>query len=169
MKEQDEDIFDGDVSRAGGNSAGSGVSLEDLLSLKRCEKPSESDWERFDAELKSRMMASLVEKEPVWIRAGHFLLEKKVVSSGAALAFVFSAVVAVAFVFSADSSPVSGDFSEETFASSTPLPKVKESFAEAKISSKERDESLVSASMGAGTSGVQYVSNGVFGTGLSAF
>lgn len=41
------------------------VSLEDLLKIKRCEKPSESFWENFDRELQQKTLQVLVEK-PNW-------------------------------------------------------------------------------------------------------
>lgn len=41
------------------------VTLEDLLKLKRCEKPSESFWKNFDRELQQKTLQVLVEK-PSW-------------------------------------------------------------------------------------------------------
>ncbi|MCE2860944.1 MAG: hypothetical protein RIR76_1974 [Verrucomicrobiota bacterium] len=42
------------------------VSLEDLLRLKRAERPPESYWADFDRQLRAKQLAALVEKRPWW-------------------------------------------------------------------------------------------------------
>jgi hypothetical protein len=42
------------------------VSLEDLLRLKRAERPAESFWADFDRQLRAKQLAALVEKRPWW-------------------------------------------------------------------------------------------------------
>jgi hypothetical protein len=42
------------------------VTLEDLLRLKRAERPSQEFWTRFDRELRAKQLAALVEKRPWW-------------------------------------------------------------------------------------------------------
>jgi hypothetical protein len=42
------------------------VSLEDLLKLKRAERPSPEFWEHFDCELRSKQLAALVQTKPWW-------------------------------------------------------------------------------------------------------
>lgn len=44
------------------------VSLEDLLRLKREERPAPEFWSRFDRELRAKQLAALVEKRPWWHR-----------------------------------------------------------------------------------------------------
>jgi len=42
------------------------VSLEDILRLKRAERPPAEFWEQFDRELRAKQLAALVEKRPWW-------------------------------------------------------------------------------------------------------
>jgi hypothetical protein len=42
------------------------VALEDLLRLKRAERPPAEFWERFDRELRAKQLAALVNKRPWW-------------------------------------------------------------------------------------------------------
>lgn len=42
------------------------VTLEDLLRLKRTERPSAEFWTQFDRELRAKQLAALVEKRPWW-------------------------------------------------------------------------------------------------------
>ncbi len=42
------------------------VSLEDLLRLKRAERPPAEFWNQFDRELRAKQLAALVEKRPWW-------------------------------------------------------------------------------------------------------
>jgi len=44
------------------------VSVEDLLRLKREERPAPEFWSRFDRELRAKQLAALVEKRPWWYR-----------------------------------------------------------------------------------------------------
>lgn len=44
------------------------VTLEDLLRLKRAERPAAEFWERFDRELRTKQLAALVERKPWWKR-----------------------------------------------------------------------------------------------------
>ncbi|MEO7412733.1 MAG: hypothetical protein ABIZ81_05190 [Opitutaceae bacterium] len=44
------------------------VTLEDLLRLKRAEKPSSTFWTRFESELRAKQLAAIVEKNPWWRR-----------------------------------------------------------------------------------------------------
>jgi len=44
------------------------VSLEDLLRLKREERPTSEYWSQFDRELRAKQLAALVEKRPWWHR-----------------------------------------------------------------------------------------------------
>jgi hypothetical protein len=46
------------------------LSLEQLLRLKRAERPPADFWERFDAELRQKQLAAIVEKTPWWAGLG---------------------------------------------------------------------------------------------------
>lgn len=42
------------------------VTLEDILRLKRAERPSAEFWDRFDRELRAKQLAAILEKRPWW-------------------------------------------------------------------------------------------------------
>ena len=42
------------------------VTLEDILRLKRNERPPAEFWTQFDRELRAKQLAALVEKRPWW-------------------------------------------------------------------------------------------------------
>ncbi len=44
------------------------VTIEDLLRLKRAERPTAESWEAFDRELRAKQLAAIVEKRPWWRR-----------------------------------------------------------------------------------------------------
>jgi hypothetical protein len=43
------------------------ISLEALLQLKRVERPTPEFWERFEADLRTKQLAAIVEKRPWWV------------------------------------------------------------------------------------------------------
>lgn len=47
------------------------VALEDLLRLKRAERPSPEFWDEFDRQLRAKQLAALVEKRPWWRAVPH--------------------------------------------------------------------------------------------------
>lgn len=47
------------------------VTIEDLLKLKRLEKPSDAFWNRFDRELQEKTWSALVAKVSIWERFQH--------------------------------------------------------------------------------------------------
>ena len=44
------------------------INLEDLLRLKRSERPSDQFWNEFDRELHQRMLQTLVKKDPWYLQ-----------------------------------------------------------------------------------------------------
>jgi hypothetical protein len=50
------------------------VTLEDLLRLKRAERPQAEFWNRFDSELRSKQLAALMEKQRWWNRIPQSLI-----------------------------------------------------------------------------------------------
>lgn len=44
-----------------------GVTIEDLLRVKRAERPSPGFWERFEEDLRAKQLAAIVEPRPWWI------------------------------------------------------------------------------------------------------
>ena len=46
------------------------VSLEDLLRLKRAERPPAEFWQDFDRQLRAKQLAALVQSRPWWQEIG---------------------------------------------------------------------------------------------------
>ncbi|MFA6288692.1 MAG: hypothetical protein WC661_15015 [Opitutaceae bacterium] len=74
------------------------VTIEDLLRLKRAERPSAEFWTRFEQDLRAKQLAAIVEKRPWW-HALHLPQAARVISRfqvpvGSAAIFVLSFVVA---------------------------------------------------------------------------
>lgn len=72
------------------------VTVEDLLRIKRAERPSPEFWGRFEQELRAKQLAAIVEKRPWWhawprglVRGGRWYLP-----AGASAALVLSLFVA---------------------------------------------------------------------------
>jgi len=89
------------------------VSIEELLRLKRAERPPEDFWARFDAELRAKQLAALVEK-PSWTEVLRARFARLALPLGAAAAGIMGAAVwiqtrpipAVAVTVAAAASPV---------------------------------------------------------------
>lgn len=112
------------------------IEIEDLLKLKRLERPAESEWREFDARLKQRMLMRVQKKDPVWRRASDFALSKKILTSGALASSVFAAV-ALIFVVSGTGGEnlVSDDFAavRPKLSNRAELPSVGETFVASEI------------------------------------
>jgi hypothetical protein len=81
------------------------VTVEDLLHLKRAERPAAEFWSRFETELRQKQLAALLEKRPWW-HGPALMMRRAMIPVGAALA-----VGTVAFV-------TTRDFSSPSFVSS---------------------------------------------------
>lgn len=87
------------------------VTIEDLLRLKRAERPSPEFWTRFEQDLRAKQLAAIMEKRPWWIafrlpRAAR-VLSRLQIPMGAAAVLALSFVVAREFRSSSASDPVS--------------------------------------------------------------
>ncbi|MES2695177.1 MAG: hypothetical protein V4773_17010 [Verrucomicrobiota bacterium] len=71
------------------------VSLEDLLRLKRTERPAAEFWGEFDRQLRAKQLAALVEKRPWWhgLQSAVFQLGRYRLPLGAAAAVALTVVV----------------------------------------------------------------------------
>lgn len=143
------------------------IELEDLLKLKRAERPSASDWEFFDAELKRKLVRSIV-KESFSQR----LLSRIATPSFAAFSFSLGVLgaVAVAPSFTASFSKPSDDISFDS-ESSASLPQIEKSFAQNELPAFDSEKlSLVSAQINPSEENpVRYISSDVgptFGGGV---
>jgi hypothetical protein len=68
------------------------VSLEDLLRLKRAEKPPADFWKGFEQELRQKQLAALLEKRPWWQEAPRWAARHVYLPMGAAAALAFAFV-----------------------------------------------------------------------------
>ena len=68
------------------------VSLEDLLRLKRAERPPAEFWDRFERELRAKQLSALVEKRPWWRSLSFARLARYQLPLGA------TAILAVTFI-----------------------------------------------------------------------
>ena len=95
------------------------VKVEDLLRLKRAERPSEAFWNTFDRELHQRMLQTLVKKDPWYVQVlrGIFGRVAQTAAVGAAAAFLAMMVVRPAFVNTTAPSTKGAQFTQEAIAS----------------------------------------------------
>ncbi|MGB0408905.1 MAG: hypothetical protein ACPG3X_02320 [Opitutales bacterium] len=84
------------------------VSLEELLRLKRAERPDEGFWNRFDGELHQRMMQALVKKDPWPVQLMRALSGKlaQTAAIGAVAAVLAILVIRPAFLATSGASPL---------------------------------------------------------------
>lgn len=68
------------------------VSLEDLLRLKRAERPAPEFWNNFERELRQKQLAALLEKRPWWQEVPHLLVRRSYLPIGATAILAFSLV-----------------------------------------------------------------------------
>jgi hypothetical protein len=59
------------------------VTIEDLLRLKRAERPAAGFWADFERELRQKQLAALLEKRPWWQELPHFLVRRAYIPIGA--------------------------------------------------------------------------------------
>ncbi len=68
------------------------VTLEDLLRLKRAERPSPEFWNRFERELHQKQLAALVKQQPWWQHLPRVFTRRAYVPLGAAAILAFTLV-----------------------------------------------------------------------------
>ncbi len=85
------------------------VTLEDLLQLKRAERPPAEFWTRFEQELRAKQLAAIVEKRPWWQGLSRTWVRFSLpVGAAAALAFVLVQEHSFAPQTARQSQPVAG-------------------------------------------------------------
>ena len=99
------------------------VKVEDLLRLKRAERPSEAFWNTFDRELHQRMLQTLVKKDPWYVQALRGISGRiaQTAAVGAAAAFLAIMVVRPAFVNTTAPSSNEVQFAQEVVVSAPEL------------------------------------------------
>ena len=96
------------------------IKIEELLRLKRHEKPDDAFWGQFDRELHQRMLHTLVKKDPLYLQILRGLTGRAAQTvglAGAAAAFAFVAVTQNGEV----GSPVSAGVSVASAAAEHPV------------------------------------------------
>ncbi len=71
------------------------INLEDLLRLKRSERPSDQFWNEFDSELHQRMLQTLVKKDPWYLQVIRVFSGRILQSAAVAAAAVLVAMIVV--------------------------------------------------------------------------
>ena len=107
------------------------IELEDLLKLKRSERPSAEDWVRFDADLKSKLLKSVVSHDNTYLKCSWLFKS--------ASAFAFALVVCENFY--PDSFLFFLNSNTESFVSR--IPNLEHSFAENEIQITQQNSDFV--------------------------
>lgn len=68
------------------------VTVEDLLRLKRAERPDAEFWTKFERELRQKQLTALMEKRPWWQELPHFLSRRAYLPVGATAILAFTLV-----------------------------------------------------------------------------
>jgi len=68
------------------------VTVEDLLQLKRAERPDPEFWSKFEVELRQKQLAALVEQRPWWQQLPQFLSRRAYLPLGATAVIAFTLV-----------------------------------------------------------------------------
>jgi len=82
------------------NSRQKEVRVEDLLRIKRAERPDDAFWNTFDRELHQRMLQTLVKKDPWYVQILRGVSSRiaQTATVGAAAVFLAMMIVRPAFV-----------------------------------------------------------------------
>jgi len=68
------------------------VTIEDLLHLKRAERPAAEFWNNFERELRQKQLTALLEKRPWWQELSHLLSRRAYLPVGATAILAFTLV-----------------------------------------------------------------------------
>lgn len=68
------------------------ISVEDLLRLKRAERPAPEFWTNFESELRQKQLTALLDKRPWWQEMPQFLARRAYLPIGAAAILAFTLV-----------------------------------------------------------------------------
>lgn len=68
------------------------VTVENLLHLKRAERPDAEFWNKFERELRQKQLTALIEKRPWWQQVPQFLVRRAYVPVGATAILAFTLV-----------------------------------------------------------------------------
>lgn len=141
------------------------MKLEDIIQLKKTETPTPQDWEKFDGELKRKMLLTIVEKKPAKPKLGLRSILKPVGAASFALAlFAFPAL----FINFKDAAP-SAQAVQNAIAEAVEMPSGDKNFAVCELSLAS-EVSLLSAPLNpTGSSKIQYVTSDLGTSGGISF
>lgn len=108
------------------------VTVEDLLRLKRAERPDPEFWNKFEVELRQKQLAALVQRRPWWERIPLFVGRRAYLPIGATAAIAFT-LVSVRF------------YAPSSVATVAPLEPARETVAVTAPSSVETRHDIVSS------------------------
>ena len=125
------------------------VKVEDLLRLKRSERPDEAFWNTFDRELHQRMLQTLVKKDPWYVQLLRGVSGRiaQTAAVGAAAAFLAMMVVRPAFVDATNPSE-GAQFAQETSVSTPVAVEVAMSDLDSEMTPDYQIESISTVSEG---------------------
>lgn len=131
------------------------IHLNELLRVKRAERPSDEFWSEFDRDLHQRMLQSLVKKDPWYVHLLRGLTGQMAQSVGVAAAAVLIAMIVVRPVF-VGTAPAAGSVAQrvlpDSVAAAAEVAQVELSYSEANSSASVRDYGIevISADVAAG-------------------
>ncbi len=133
------------------------IKLEELIRLKRSEKPTVSEWKAFDEQLKRKLMLSLIKPKPFYARWAAVAFSHPRLAPVGAAAILFAGVLATPLYLSFvhDNSSLT---SASNQALALNLPNVASSFATNEISVGNADNHINADISSHHTSLVTYVS-----------
>lgn len=73
------------------------LTLEDLLHLKRAERPTPEFWTRFESELRQKQLAALIDRRPWWQMLPQLLVQRRAILPLGATAVIAFTLVSVNF------------------------------------------------------------------------
>lgn len=68
------------------------ITVEDLLRLKRAERPADEFWSNFESELRQKQLTALIKKRSWWKELPHFLASRAYVPVGATAVLAFTLI-----------------------------------------------------------------------------
>jgi hypothetical protein len=80
------------------------ITVEDLLHLKRSERPPAEFWNRFESELRQKQLAALLERRPWWHGLSQLVTRRAYLPIGATAVFAFT-LVSVKYYGSGEPAP----------------------------------------------------------------
>lgn len=145
------------------------LSLEEALSLKKAEMPSQSDWQKFDAELKSKMLLSMIEREPRYKAVLRHVVALRPVRSFGLAGLALLCALAIPFAITHLTQGLKTGAHSSQFAEFESIPNVQGTFV-TNIVSASSSEDFVSARINSSSNLAEnFVNSGISSVGSITF